>query len=156
MLSTTVTPDQVGIALGQDAPTGTLAAQWQMWITDAVMLISSRVDSITPPPTIDQAKLDYVVREAVVAQVRRPDAATQVTVSVDDGSTSKTYARGTGRVAILDDWWEFLGLAGQSGAPYSIDTTTSGTYHRDICALTFGALYCSCGADIAGIPLWEG
>lgn len=27
--------------------------------------------------------------------------------------------------------------------------------HADICALNFGATYCSCGAVLAGAPLWE-
>lgn len=27
--------------------------------------------------------------------------------------------------------------------------------HAVICALMFGALYCSCGADVAGLPLYE-
>ena len=44
-------------------------------------------------------------------------------------------------------------------------TPTSGTagtvpvvldIHADTCALRFGALYCSCGADIAGFPLFGG
>lgn len=157
MLSTTITPARVAVALGQDAPAGPVAEQWQMWIDDALMLINDRVDSITPSPVPDQAKLDYVIREAVVGQVRRPDAATQVTVSVDDGSTSRTYARGTGRVTILDDWWSLLGLAAQGGGPYDIDTVGRHlTLHRDICGLTFGAGYCSCGGDLAGHPLWEG
>ena len=44
-----------------------------------------------------------------------------------------------------------------SGQAFSIDTAPGfGTYHRDICALHFGAVYCSCGADIAGRPIFEG
>ena len=27
--------------------------------------------------------------------------------------------------------------------------------HAEICSLYFGAAYCSCGAVLAGIPLWE-
>src|SRR5690348_1364908 len=96
MLTTTVTPAKVAVALGVVAPTPNSPqdAQWSMWIDDALMLVQSRVDAVAPTPTVDQAKLDYVIREAVVAQARRPDDATQVTVSVDDGSTSKTYRTG--------------------------------------------------------------
>lgn len=41
---------------------------------------------------------------------------------------------------------------------FSIDTapSCSGSIHADICSLVFGATYCSCGADIAGFPLYEG
>jgi hypothetical protein len=42
-----------------------------------------------------------------------------------------------------------------SGA-YSIDTAPSLTgLHAPWCALNFGATYCSCGADIAGYPIFE-
>lgn len=27
--------------------------------------------------------------------------------------------------------------------------------HAETCALVFGALYCDCGADLAGVPLWD-
>lgn len=46
--------------------------------------------------------------------------------------------------------------SGSSGA-FTIDTAPgTGGIHADVCALTFGALYCSCGADLTGsFPLWE-
>ena len=41
-----------------------------------------------------------------------------------------------------------------SGA-FSVDTVGVGYgIHADTCALNFGALYCSCGVDIAGYPLF--
>ena len=157
-LTTTVTPAMVAIALGQAAPSpgSPLEAQWEMWISDALMLVQTRADTVTPAPTVDQAKLDYVVREAVVAQVRRPDDATQVTVAVDDGSTSRTYSSSRGRVAMLDEWWALLGLASAGGGAYAIDTVGSVSSHLPWCSLSMGAAYCSCGADIAGFPLYEG
>jgi len=96
-----------------------------MWIEDAVMLIGDRATRLGVDD-VDAAKLDYVVRQAVVAQVRRPDDATQVTVSVDDGSTSRTYQRGTGRVSILDEWWVLLGLSGGRGRAFEVDTMPAG------------------------------
>ena len=44
---------------------------------------------------------------------------------------------------------------GADGGAFDIDTVSTCTVHADICALNFGAIYCSCGADIAGFPLWE-
>lgn len=44
---------------------------------------------------------------------------------------------------------------GDSGKAFSVDTVGCGTVHAQICALVFGAAYCSCGADIAGFPLYE-
>lgn len=37
-----------------------------------------------------------------------------------------------------------------SGAAFSITPGGSGSVHQPWCALTFGALYCSCGADLTG------
>lgn len=39
---------------------------------------------------------------------------------------------------------------------FAIDTAPgSGSVHRPWCALAFGGAYCSCGADIAGEPIYE-
>ena len=135
MLTTSITPADIATALGRPIPDGgsTSFNQWQMWIDDATLLIDDRATRLEVTD-IDAAKLDYVVREAVVAQVRRPDDATQVTVSVDDGSTSRTYQRGTGRVTIIDDWWALLGLSGAArGRAFEVDTmpATAGVYGVD-------------------------
>lgn len=129
-----VTPDMIAVALGRTAPESDSVeyAQWSMWIEDALMLIEARLGD---PADLDQAKLDYVVREAVAAHVRHPDDATQVAVSVDDGSVSKTYRSTSGRVRILDEWWNLLSPAQRSGRAFEVDTTpataTTGTYGVD-------------------------
>ena len=117
-----VTPATIAVALGVAAPTSgsTTEAQWQMWIDDALMLIEARLGDTT---LLDQAKLDYVVREAVAAMARRPDDATQVSVSVDDGSVARTYRSGTGRVTILDEWWLLLApTTSTAGRAFEVDT----------------------------------
>lgn len=125
----TVTPAKVAVALGVAAPdpASTTFKQWEMWIDDADMLIEDRAAELGIPLTdIGVAKLDYVVREAVVAHVKRPDDSTQVTVTVDDGTTSKSYRSGKGRVQILDEWWTLLGLTDPSGA-FAIDLAPART-----------------------------
>jgi hypothetical protein len=153
----TVTPATIAVAMGRTAPdSGSVTEQqWQMWIDDALMLIDARKTALEITDDLDAAALDYVVREAVVSQVRRPDDATQVTISVDDGSTSKTYRSGRGRVEILDEWWALLGLTPPTGGSYSIDLVGASTTHLAWCSLYFGASWCSCGADIAGWPIYE-
>lgn len=153
----TVGPDMLAVALGQAAPEpgSVTEQQWQMWIDDAAMLINTRKTQLNVTEPIDAAKLDYVVREAVVAHIKKPDDATQVTISVDDGSSSRSYRSGKGRVTILDEWWTLLGLTEPNGA-FSLDMAPAGYIHMPWCALTFGALYCSCGVDIAGAPIFEG
>jgi hypothetical protein len=145
-----VTPDDIAVALGRASTSDTELDQWSMWIADARMLIEARLGDLAE---LDQAKLDYVVREAVVAHVRHPDDATQVSVSIDDGTTARTYRSGRGRVTIIDDWWELLSPS-TSGA-FSLDLVGTGTTHQPWCSLAFDAAYCSCGADIAGYPLYE-
>lgn len=144
-----VTPDVIRVALGRpDPPTETEAEQWQLWIDDAMMLIAARVEALEVVDPLPEIRLDYVVREAVVAHLRRPDAATQITVSVQDASTTKMYNRSRGRIEILDEWWTLLGLTSESTGAFSIDTTAVGSVHAAMCALNFGATYCSCGADL--------
>jgi hypothetical protein len=149
----------IAVAVGKAAPeSGSVTEQqWAMWIEDALMLIETRKAVLgRTDDDIDEAKLDYVVREAVAAQVKRPDDSTQVTIRVDDASTSKSYRSGKGRVTILDEWWTLLGLIPEGGQAFAIDTLAAATSHGYACALVFGAAYCDCGADIAGAPIFGG
>lgn len=152
-----VTPSMIAVALGQAAPEpgSVTEQQWEMWIADAEMLIEDRRTSFTPPRELSEAKVDYAIREAVVSHVKKPDDATQVTVSVDDGSTSKTFQSGKGRVTV-DGWWEFLGLSDEASGAFAVDMLGFANVHLPWCASMFGALYCSCGVDIAGAPIYEG
>lgn len=167
-----VTPETIAVALGRTAPDvdSPEYLQWEMWISDALMLIQARITNLAIAgidglEDLPQAQLDYVVREAVVAQVRRPDDATTVDVRVDDGAVAKTYRSSAGRVAIRDEWWDLLFPTNSTAGAFSIRPYCSGTYHADVCtantyvdengAVVFGGAYCSCGADIAGYPLYE-
>lgn len=152
-----VTPNMIAVALGQAAPIpgSVTEQQWQMWIEDALLLVEERrlkLDAAVPGEKV----LDYVVRQAVVSHVRKPDDATQVTISVDDASSSRTYQSGKGRVSILDEWWALLGLVELNGGAFSVDMIGSSSLHLPWCSLAFGAAYCSCGVDIAGTPIFEG
>lgn len=121
-----ITPENIATALGQQPPVaGSVSSdQWQMWIDDAYMLIEVRREDLGV--VTDQQKVDYVVREAVVAQVRKPDDATQVSVQVDDGMTTRSYKSSTGRVTILDEWWTLLGLNARKGKAFEVDTMPAG------------------------------
>lgn len=155
----TVTPDKIAVALGKAAPVkdSILEKQWEMWVGDAVMLIEDKRLELAHVDPIDEVKIDYVVREAVVAHIKKPDDATQVTVSTDDSSSSRTYQSGKGRVVIIDEWWRFLGLVETDSGAFSIDMLPNGSAgHTPWCSFHFGARYCSCGASIAGKPLYGG
>lgn len=148
-----VTPDVIATALGRDGYSAIEEQQWLIWINDARLLIEARLGDLDQ---LDQAKLDYVVREAVVAHVRHPDDATQVSISVDDATSARTYRSGKGRVVILDEWWELLSPTEHRGA-FTIDTAPcTASMHLPWCNVMWRHDDCSCGVDIAGLPIFEG
>lgn len=156
-----VTPADIAVALRRTGPKVDSPEwnQWAMWIGDAEMLIEIRRAEVNPNLSIDAAKMDYVVRESVVAQVRRPDDATQVTKNVDDGGVTKIYKSSAGRVSILDEWWTLLGLVPTGGQAYSVDTAPPRCGgHLPWCDPAFGGPDCSCGAILTRheYPLYEG
>lgn len=143
-----VTVANVAVALGRETPTeGSVEAnQWEMWIDDALMLIEARLGD---PALLNQQNLDYVVREAVAAQVRRPDDATSVEVAVDDGRVSKRYSTSRGRVFIRDEWWKLLDPASGKGQAFAVDLAPRvGSIHAPWCDLYFRGETCSCGAPL--------
>ncbi len=142
---TLIEPRNIAVALGQPAPLkdSLIAEQWASMIKDTVMFIQDRADKVgVAHSAIDQTKIDFVVREVVVDQVKRRD--TDVDAEIDP------Y-----RFRTVADWWPLLGLNGSSGA-YSVDMLGLSSAHLPWCSLNFGALYCSCGVDIAGTPIFEG
>lgn len=149
-----VFPADIAIALGRVAPAidSPEDLQWKMWLGDALMLISARLGDLL---ALDQDKLDYVVREAVVSHIRKPDDATQVEIAVDDARSSRTYRSGKGRVTIIDEWWDLLSPTNPTGGAFSITPSGSGSDHLPWCSSMLGALFCSCGVDIAGAPIYE-
>lgn len=119
------TPANVAVPLGLSIPgqDDETYQQWTQWISDAELIL--RVgdgvhDGLGDLSLLDQEIVDYVVREAVAAHVRRPDDATTVEIAVDDGRTSRTYQSGAGRVVIRDEWWAMLQpTTGRSAAAWS-------------------------------------
>jgi hypothetical protein len=49
--------------------------------------------------------------------------------------------------------------SGEKGKAYAVDTAPGGSstaaLHAPWCSYHFGALYCSCGVDLAGFPMFE-
>lgn len=112
-----VTPDDVAVTLGRPTPVDPQSAtygQWSVWISDAELLIQSRLGDLA---VLDQNILAYVVREAVALKVKNPDPAIQTTTSVDDGSVSKRYEKAGGQITILDEWWAMLTSSEDDDAP---------------------------------------
>ena len=104
----TVQVSDIETALGRTL-SATEQAQATQWIADALLIIEARLGDTT---ALDQDRLDYVVREAVVARFRNPEG--YQSESIDD----YTYRHGseTRRVTILPEWWDLLAPARESGA----------------------------------------
>ena len=116
----------VAVSLGRSAPHSGSAEdqQWNMWVADALRFIQRRATTLAvADEDVDQDDLDYVIREAVVAQVRKPDDWTQ---GAEDPAGPKWYRTGAGRVLILDEWWTLLGLTSTSGRAFNVDMMPPG------------------------------
>lgn len=103
----TVEPDDIARTLEQEAPSDSSLTfkAWEKWIAGARTQIRVRLGDLD---RLDQEVLDYVVCEAVAEKVRNPAGVKQSSVTIDDGTISKTYQGGTGQVTIRDEWWALL------------------------------------------------
>lgn len=116
-----ITYQEVALSLGRPISTPDEQAQVTQWIADAETLIRVRLGDLA---ALDQDVLAYVVREAVILKLRNPEGYSSE--SIDD----YTYRWGTdsGRVSILDEWWDMLTPTGSANAftitPYG-DTTSA-------------------------------
>lgn len=114
-----VTLDDIATHLGVATPDpdSTTGKRWSAWIKGALLAIRLRAERLERDiDDLDQDVVDYVVTLAVVAMARKPDDATTVDISVDDGRVLRSYKSSEGRVKILDEWWDDLGLVDNTGA----------------------------------------
>lgn len=123
-LETNISPWHIAVALGQPAPTtgSVTEEQWQMWIDDNLMFIQDRTTTLAlPEANVAQAKIDFVIREVVVDQVKRRD--TDTGAELVDQYQFRTVA----------DWWPLLGLSNRTGKAFEVDTAANatGVYGRD-------------------------
>ena len=75
-------------------------------------------------------------------------------VSVDTSQKARGYALWPSEITALQE----LCSTGEVSAAPAFSFTPSGgaaSTHRPWCSLMFRATYCSCGADIAGAPIYE-
>lgn len=85
------------------------AKAWTLWIEDARRAIAQRFPDLS---VLNQADLDYVVREAVAAKAANPEG--KQTERIDDysyslGSVSRD-------ITITDAWWTRLSPTHQASA----------------------------------------
>ncbi len=154
-LIVTTSPTDIAVDMGRDpASLSTLeTAQYQRWIDDAALLISKGIGDVVPDP----ADLDYVVRQAVLAVAQAPaPGVSSESVQIDDGQYTTRFDRAPRRITILPEWWAMLGVASGKGAAFTIDMAPAAlATHVAWCDLYMGGASCSCGASIAGYPIFE-
>lgn len=153
MVNVTVMPRDIAIELGRDPDSlSTLeSAQWNVWILDAMRIVESGIGDLQPR----QEDVDYVIRQAVLELARVPNPSVESdTVRIDDGQVTTRYRNSPRRITILPEWWALLGVKG--GSAFSIDMAGDRTAaHQPWCDVHMGGAGCSCGASLAGFPLWE-
>lgn len=149
-----------------------LAARWRPLATEeqalALVLLedaSARIRVEFPDVdariAADPQELDPAVpRMIVCAMVKRAmlagtDQAVAASIQQTAGpySQSTTFANPTGDLYLTSG--ERRMLKGSPQAAYTVSMSAAPlAVHAVWCSLTFGALYCSCGADLAGRPIF--
>lgn len=137
--------------------------QVEIFIGDAETLIDREFPDLADTVDGDAGPTSEQVKLVVVAMVTRlyknPDGIRSRTDASSDqfGGTVVYAGSNPGGLTITDDERVILrGGTATTTSPFSIDTAFCVTdIHADVCALRFGAAYCSCGADIAGSPIFE-
>lgn len=132
-----------------------------MWIAGANARASRVAPCLTaadPAPTADQlAEAKLILIGAIIRWSQAGSGAFQQQTAGVFGITVDTRQRGgfnlwPSEITQLQD----ICKNGSEGKAFSIDTAPDClTTHAPICAVAFGANYCSCGADIAGEPIYE-
>ena len=140
------------------------AAKAQTMIDDASALavlaapcLGAEPSETQPPLTVVQlAAVKAILRGAIVRWNDSGSGALSGQTAGPFGQTldTRTPRRSMFYPSEIAQLRDICGGTSPSGA-FSIDTA-SGVYglHADACSINFGALYCSCGVDIAGYPLF--
>lgn len=130
-------------------------------IEDAEVFATMVVPTLTEPSSIsaDQRRqVKTILRRAVI---READAGTGSKVQESAGPYSYTVDTRSLRGAsfLTEDEEETLRTicgVGRSNQVFSVDVTPTLTEHLPWCDLMFGGVTCTCGASLAGYPIYEG
>lgn len=132
----------------------------EQMIADATALAMLAAPCLATEPTTltanQQAGVKAVLRAAIL---RWNDAGNGALTNETVGGISTSYDNRQPRKGMFwpSEIQQLQSICADTsaGGAFNIDTVSATTVHSDICALNFGALYCSCAADIAGFPLYE-
>lgn len=143
---------------GDLAPFATIdQAKAEAMITDASATAARVAPCITAVDFAEESALRAILRAAVL---RWNEAGTGAVQSQTAGPYGQTIDNRQPRKGMFwpSEIEQLQALCkGEETGAFSIDTAPCSSVHSPICALYFGALYCSCGADLTGYvyPLYE-
>lgn len=143
--------------LPDDIASHAMATLWVEGANARASRVAPCLASTDPEPTDDQiAEAKLVLIGAVIRWSQAGAGAFQSQTLGPLGVTLDTRQRGgfnlwPSEVTQLQD----ICKNGSESKAYAVDTVPSGACHSPICSLYFGGDACSCGADIAGQPIYE-
>lgn len=118
---------------------------------------------ITPVPPATEPELDPGIPKMIVcAMVKRAmlvandaDGVSATQQTAGPFSQSLTFSNPMGNLYLTKAEKRLLGCVAQEAFTVPMSTVPT-VVHAPWCSLMFGATYCSCGAYIAGTPIYEG
>lgn len=147
----------VEVTVGDLTPFASIAPhKADAMIADAMALAAQIAPCILDEDFAHPAAAKAIIRGAILRWNEAGTGAMQSTTAGPFSSTVDTRVtrRGMFWPSEISDLQRLCSSSGGTRA-FAVDTVGTTTNHADVCSLNFGALYCSCGADIAGVPLWE-
>ena len=118
--------------------------------------IDARLEAVPPTLDADIPKMIAcaMVKRAMLAPVDQAPMS-QMQQTAGPFSQSGTFVNPTGDLYLTKAEKRLLGCGAQEA--FTVAAMPAGySAHLPWCSLVFGATYCSCGVDIAGVPIFEG
>lgn len=147
-----ITPDD----LPDDIVSNAMAAMWIEGANARASRVAPCLASTDPAPTSDQiAEARLILVGAIIRWSQAGSGALESQSAGVFGMTVDTRQRGgynlwPSEITQLQD----ICKSGGESKAFAVDTVACGSYHSVICSIYFGGA-CSCGADIATVPLYE-
>ena len=166
-MSWTTPDDVIASWIGDDVPTDT--GLIQRWVDRAERLLRREFPDLQDRiGSGDEPDLEATVVDVVAAMVTRVfrnpsghrSVSGQETTGQFSGSNTITFGgNNPGALELLDDERDALRPpdAPATGQAFNVSTISEGAVqHLPWCSLWFTGKWCSCGADIAARPIYEG
>lgn len=136
------------------------AAKAEAMIDDALAMARLAAPCIDDDDFAHPAAAKAIIRGAILRwNEAGTGVRTQVAETIGPFVTSEAYQQPQRRSLFWPteiDQLKKLCSDSSSSKAWGYDTAgDGGAVHAEVCSLYFGASYCSCGAVLAGAPLWE-